>query len=216
MNASLPSAAFRVALRGIAVFPLTAGTKIPLAGSHGFHDATTDCNVARAHWAKTPRANIGAATGSRSGIWVFDVDPQHGAAAALAELEAGHGSLPVTIEAATPSGGRHLFWQWDSEAPEIRNSAGRIGHGLDVRGQSLARSLRQPGCRAPPRPSSSMTDGTIVRFGILSIAPQLIHGATEGPPGGPGPVFPAGDLPGLADDDARDPGRLFPRSGIGR
>ncbi len=63
--------------------------------------------------------------------------------------------------------------------------------------------------------SSSMTDGTSDRFGILSIALQLIHGATEGPPGGPGPVFPAGDLPGLADDDARDPGRLFPRSGIG-
>ena len=51
--------------------------------------------------------------------------------------------------------------------------------------------------------------------GILLIALQLIHGATEGPPGGPGLVFPADDLPGLADDDARDPGRLFPRLGIG-
>ena len=50
---------------------------------------------------------------------------------------------------------------------------------------------------------------------ILSIALQLIDGATQGPPGGPGPVFPAGDLPGLADDDARNPGRLFPRPGIG-
>jgi hypothetical protein len=49
----------------------------------------------------------------------------------------------------------------------------------------------------------------------LSIALQLIDGATEGPPGGPGPVFPAGDLPGLADNDARGLGRLFPRPGIG-
>ncbi len=63
--------------------------------------------------------------------------------------------------------------------------------------------------------SSSMTDGTSDCFGILSIALQLIHGATEEPPGGPGPVFPAGDLPGLADDNASDPGRLFSRSGIG-
>lgn len=63
--------------------------------------------------------------------------------------------------------------------------------------------------------SSSMTDGTSDRFGILSITLQLIHGATEGPPGGPGPVFPAGDLPGLAADDARDLGRLFPRPGVG-
>ena len=60
-----------------------------------------------------------------------------------------------------------------------------------------------------------MTDGTSNRFEILSIALQLIHGTTEGPPGGPGPVFPAGALPGLADDDVRDPGRLFPRLGIG-
>jgi len=54
-----------------------------------------------------------------------------------------------------------------------------------------------------------MTDGTSDRFNILSIALQLIHGATEGPPGGLGPVFPAGDQPGLADDDARGLGRLF-------
>ncbi len=60
-----------------------------------------------------------------------------------------------------------------------------------------------------------MTDGISDRFRILSIALQLIQGATEGPPGGPGPVFPAGDLPGLAGDDARGLGRLFPHPGIG-
>ncbi len=57
--------------------------------------------------------------------------------------------------------------------------------------------------------------GASDRFGILSIALNLIDDATEGPPGGPRPVFPAGDLPGLVDDDARDLGRLFPRPGIG-
>ncbi len=63
--------------------------------------------------------------------------------------------------------------------------------------------------------ASSMIDGAIYRLKILSPALQLIHGATDGPPGGPGPVFPTGDLTGLADDDARDLGRLFPRPGIG-
>ena len=53
------------------------------------------------------------------------------------------------------------------------------------------------------------------RYGILTIALQLFHGPTEGPPGGPGPVFPAGDLPGLAGNDARGLGRLFLRPGIG-
>jgi hypothetical protein len=60
-----------------------------------------------------------------------------------------------------------------------------------------------------------MTDGTSYQFEILSIALQLIHGATDGPPGLPGSVFPTDDLTGLADDNARDLGRLFPRPGIG-
>ena len=40
-----------------------------------------------------------------------------------------------------------------------------------------------------------MTDGTSDPFGILSITLQLVYGATEGLPGSPGLVFPAGDLP---------------------
>ncbi len=47
-------------------------------------------------------------------------------------------------------------------------------------------------------------------FGILSIALHLVHDATERPPGGPGPVFLAGDLLGFVDDDARGLGRRFP------
>ena len=132
---ALASAAFRLALRGLAVFPLAPGTKIPLSGSHGFHDATTDCDVARARWAKTPSANIGVATGARSGFWVLDIDPEHGGDQALADLEAKHGTLPATIAASTPSGGRHMYWRWNAEGLEIRNSAGRIGPGLDVRGE---------------------------------------------------------------------------------
>ena len=41
----------------------------------------------------------------------------------------------MTIEASTPRGGRHLYWRWPGDGPEIRNSAGRIGTGLDVRGE---------------------------------------------------------------------------------
>ena len=133
----LASAAFRYALRGLAVFPLAVGAKVPLAGTHGLLDGMTDLDVTRARWEKTPHANIGAATGSRSGIWIFDVDVDDGidGVASLAKLEAEHGPLPPTIEASTPRDGRHLYWRWDAEGPEIRNSAGRIGPGLDVRGE---------------------------------------------------------------------------------
>ena len=131
----LASAAFRYALRGFAVFPLAVGAKVPPAGSHGLLDGTTDLDVTRARWEKTPYANIGAATGCKSGIWVFDVDNHHGGDATLKDLESEHGVMPLTIEASTPRGGRHLYWQWPVDGPEIRNSAGRVGPGLDVRGE---------------------------------------------------------------------------------
>ncbi len=132
---NLASAAFRYALRGLAVFPLAVGAKVPPAGTHGFLDATTDPDVTRARWMKTPHANIGAATGCESGIWVFDVDHHHYGDKSLAKLEAEYGPLPLTIEASTPRGGRHLYWRWNAEGLEIRNSAGRVGPGLDVRGE---------------------------------------------------------------------------------
>jgi len=43
-----------------------------------------------------------------------------------------------------------------------------------------------------------MTDGTSDRFGILSISLQLIHGATEGPPGVTGREEPAHKIDGYA------------------
>ncbi len=133
MNA-LPAAAFRYALRRIPVFPLAPGSKRPIQGSHGLRDATDDSDVSRVRWQRTPQANIAAATGSRSEFWVLDIDMPDGSES-LAALEAEHGSLPVTIEASTPRGGRHLYWRWSANGPEIRNSAGRIGKGLDVRGE---------------------------------------------------------------------------------
>ena len=131
---TLASASFRYVLRQIAVFPLSPGSKRPIKGSHGLLDATNHQDVARTRWKRTPQANIAAATGSRSGFWVLDVDMPDGPES-LATLEAEHGSLPATIEASTPRGGRHLYWRWHGDSPEIRNSAGRIGKGLDVRGE---------------------------------------------------------------------------------
>ncbi len=134
MTDALASASFRYALRRIAVFPLSPGSKCPLRGSHGLLDATDDQDVSRARWKHEPQANIGAATGPQSGFWVLDIDPPDGPKN-LATLEAKHDALPVTIEASTPRGGRHLYWRWPGDGPEIRNSASRIGTGLDVRGE---------------------------------------------------------------------------------
>ena len=132
---NLASAAFRLALRGLRVFPLAPGTRIPMKGSHGYLDGTRDLDVVRAWWLASPTANIGIACGAASGIWVLDVDPRHGGAAALAALESEHGALPATITATTPRGGKHLYWRWPTDGPEIRNSVARVGDGLDVLGE---------------------------------------------------------------------------------
>ena len=132
---TLASAAFRLALKGLYVFPLTPGTKIPMKGTHGYRDATREVDVVRAWWAKRPMSNIAFATGKASGIWVLDIDPRHGGTMGITELEAEHGLLPATITASTPRGGRHHYWRWPDDGPEIRNSVARVGDGIDVLGE---------------------------------------------------------------------------------
>lgn len=132
---NLARAAFRLAMRGKHVFPLTPGTKIPVKGTHGCRSATRDLDAVRALWQRWPGANIGIATGRASGVWVLDIDPRHGGAVALAALESEHGALPPTITASTPRGGTHYYWRWPDDGPEIRNSVARVGDGIDVLGE---------------------------------------------------------------------------------
>lgn len=126
-------AALRYAAAGVAVFPLRPGGKVPLPGSRGHLEATTDPRRITAWWNANPAANIGAATGKRSGFWVLDVDPASGGLEALEALEAEHGELPETATTSTGGGGRHHFFKHPAGA-EPRNSAGKLGPGLDVRG----------------------------------------------------------------------------------
>jgi hypothetical protein len=86
-----------------------------------------------AEWvAEYPTANVGVATGSASGFFVLDVDPRHGGDDALAELIEEHGELPTTVQAQTASGGSHYLFKLPDYP--VTNSAGRVGRGLDIRG----------------------------------------------------------------------------------
>jgi len=122
--------ALRLASLGYRVFPLAPLSKQPLAGSRGVLDATSDAETIRAWWAEHPDANIGVACGS--GLLALDVDP--GAVEAygvesVADLELDWIGRP---RSRTPRGGFHLFMR----APEgvaLRNSAGRLGAGLDLK-----------------------------------------------------------------------------------
>lgn len=136
---------------GIAVFPLQRREKKPLGRTTGLHAATRDPETVAAWWSGRralplkpdqddgrpahagPECNIGIATGALAGFWVLDLDGVE-AEAGLTALEAVHGALPPTVEQRTGQG-RHLCFAWDGPSSAIRNSAGKIGPKIDVRGE---------------------------------------------------------------------------------
>jgi hypothetical protein len=97
---------------------------------HGFKDATTDLEQIRRWWIKWPNANIGIATGTKSGLFVLDVDRKNGkdGEAKLNSLILKHCPLPPTPSVKTGMG-RHLYFALTPgiSAPSIE------GDGLDVR-----------------------------------------------------------------------------------
>jgi len=129
-NLTLDHAKF-YASKGWDVFPITPRRKNPPLVKWG-DEATTEPGTISRWWNDSPQANIGIATGARSGIIVLDIDPEHGGEESLMALIVQNGPLPETPESLTGSGGRHIVFR--HPGPEIRNSAGKLGPGLDIRG----------------------------------------------------------------------------------
>ena len=126
-------AALRLAEKGMALFPCWPNKKNPIC-KRGLKDATTDTAIITAWWESHPAANIAVATGSKSGVFVFDIDMKHGkdGERELRAFEQKHGKLPPTVESITPSRGRHLWFRMPEQA--IPNSTDKIAPGLDIRG----------------------------------------------------------------------------------
>jgi len=121
------AAALELAGRGIACFPCRE-SKAP-ACSHGFKDATTDSGTLINIWAKHPGVLVGTPTGKVSGFDVLDLDlAKHPEAASW--WQANRSRMPQTRTHRTRSGGFHVFFH---HAAGLRNSAGKIARGVDVR-----------------------------------------------------------------------------------
>lgn len=126
--------ALDLAARGFWVFPCREGAKGPAVS--GWQEwATRDAQAITSWWTAHPETNIGVFAekfGDAGALLIIDVDKKHGkdGDATLLQLELQGCEVPDTLEAVTPTGGRHIFL---STPTPLRNSAGRLGAGLDTR-----------------------------------------------------------------------------------
>jgi hypothetical protein len=129
MSASQPTEAEREAAaldcvrRGWSLVALNG--KIPVQKGWATALPTTEAEAA----AIGRRGNFGIRTGAISGVVVLDVDPRHGGDASLDALGLDLSGVPCVR---TGSGGRHFYFAYPDGG--LRNSAGTLGLGLDIRG----------------------------------------------------------------------------------
>jgi hypothetical protein len=140
----LVDAALNYARRGWAVFPVhtptdgvcSCGQECSSIGKHprtntGLKEASTDPIIISAWWDRWPDANIGMATGPISGLDVIDVDAGAGGLDSWAQLQDINGPVE-TLSTITGGGGNHFLFI--SNGANLRNTAGKLGKGIDTRG----------------------------------------------------------------------------------
>jgi hypothetical protein len=131
------------------VIPIEPRGKRPLVKWRGRQNMRLTEPELEAYWQRWPEANVGVVTGHVSGLLVLDIDEDKGGLRSLAKLVARHGPMPLTWRCRTGSG-QHLYFLLP-EGRDCRNSAGRLGPGLDIRAEggyvvappSIHRSGRQ-------------------------------------------------------------------------
>lgn len=114
--------------RGWKIFPVNG--KVPVT-EHGLKDATSEHRMIPVWWEAHPGRGIGLATGQVSGVWVLDLDGDEGKES-FRELQKDQDRLPKTVSAKTGKG-FHLYYRMPS-GRDVRNSASKVGPGIDVRG----------------------------------------------------------------------------------
>jgi putative DNA primase/helicase len=114
---------------GAGIVPLDVKSKKPARGYSSKKLLASAADIRR-YFTANPKANYGITTGSKSGIIVLDVDGKQGKAS-LRALTEESGPLPKTTTVETGRG-THYYFKCDGTV--IKNSAGKLGSGLDMRG----------------------------------------------------------------------------------
>jgi Bifunctional DNA primase/polymerase, N-terminal len=111
----------------------------------GLKEASLDRETVADWFTRWPDSNIGIVTGSVSGFVVLDIDPRHDGDKSLASLEAENGTLPLTVEAATGGGGRHILFRTIAERSRIALAGWAMGSMfVGMAGTSLRRLALMP------------------------------------------------------------------------
>ena len=164
MDFALEYAAFL----GWKVFPVGADKK-PLIKDWP-NAATDDQGQIRAWWERWPEAGIGLVCGQRSGVYVVDIDSRHEGTSTWQDLVFKHGE-PLTMQSRTGGGGYHLFFRAPSY--ELGNSAGKLGRGIDTRGDGGYVVL-------PPSPHQSGATYEWVQWRQPQLLPRWISEGLSG------------------------------------
>lgn len=110
-------AAQRLAKNGIKVYPLSPGSKVPVQGSHGEHDATDDLDTIKKWFNYNPSFNL-AINLQASELAVIDLDNHNGSINGVQNYSKyirNHGEAYVdtlrTYTELTPRNGLHIFYK---------------------------------------------------------------------------------------------------------
>ena len=132
----MTAAALAYAALGWRILPCEPAGKRPMIEGWP-RRATTNPDLIRRWFGRSPGANVAVATGAASRLFALDVDGPEGERALVA-LERAHVYLPSQRYVMQWTGGGRGGWQalfaWP-ERRQIRNSAGRLGAKLDTRGE---------------------------------------------------------------------------------
>jgi len=124
---ALLAAALIYAERGLPIFPCNSRKQPYIA--RGFKSATTNQAQIKDWWGRWPDGLIGLPTGAATNICALDID--------IKDDVSGYVSIPdwellSPVVVRTRSGGAHLYFSHESG---VRNSAGSIAPGIDVRAE---------------------------------------------------------------------------------
>ncbi|MFB9768527.1 bifunctional DNA primase/polymerase [Lactiplantibacillus modestisalitolerans] len=129
---TLKSRALKIAATGVPVYPLAPNSKVPLKGSRGYLDATTDQQTIAGWFEHVPRANIGMRLDPVH-LLVVDID-RHGKTDGVQSLkrlnEQGKQLPPDTYIERTPQDGLHYFFRYETDE-QVKRVIG-LYPGIDI------------------------------------------------------------------------------------